>query len=445
MKFEFEWEEAPGVRDEVLAATWARLDLKVGDAYASEAINVRSRSRQTSIYGSLFPLAEWLVENWWHLLYEPPPRFPVPGGRPALPAMRGWVQRHNLLVARDGGALPDLTIARDGSDIILQWDADPVTDAGSRLRFVGRGSEWVTAADFEESIQHVVEAVLARVSERLDGKEVVERMIEAWTAIRDADADPAEKALCRSLAILGVDPYDPDEATNALVEVVRRSLADLPEDLHTDLFEGSDPGSLSADLDWIEKSREELLPVVNGGDFPTIEPAPTSLPPHDAGYLAARRVRSEILSLPADEPIPDLLSAFTARLGWAADCTRSAPGQTRLDGLVGLDVADSAPVLVISSARSKPGERFRLARAAYFPVTRNLGRSARLLSGSATPPQRASRAFAAELLAPAAALKKRVFGRLSDHDLEELAQEFFVSSQVITHQIENHGLGYVEA
>lgn len=440
MRFEFEWEEAPGVRDEVLAETWARLTLKVGDSYPSELIDVRSQGRRTGIYGSLFPLAEWLVENWWHLLYEPPPRIPVPGGRSALPTMRGWVQRHNLLLARDGGALPDLTIARDGAEIILQWDADPASRVTDRLRFVGRGSERVSVPDFKSSILALVDAVLTRLAERFDNNEDVERLREAWTAIRSAE--PAEKALCRSLAVLGVDPYDPDEATDTLIETVRRGLRELPDDLHADLFEGSNPKSLSADLGWIERSREELLPAVNGADFPTIEPAAASIPPHEAGYLAARRVRSEILSVPADEPIPDLTSILAKRLGWTANCTRSALGETRLDGMIGLNVADSAPVLVIPGARSLAAERFRLARAAYFPVTKNLGASARLLTGSATPPQRAARAFAAELLAPATALEKRVPARWSDQDLEDLATEFSVSPQLIYHQLENHGLGY---
>ena len=60
-------------------------------------------------------------------------------------------------------------------------------------------------------------------------------------------------------------------------------------------------------------------------------------------------------------------------------------------------------------------------------------------------PQRAARAFAAELLAPAAALERRVSGWVNDHDVEQLADEFLVSPQVICHQVENHGLGYVQA
>jgi len=207
MRFELEWQAAPGVRDKVLAATWARLGLHVGDLCASEGIDVRSESRRTSIHGSLFPLAEWIIEHWWHLLYEPSPYAPVPGGRVALPWMRSWVQRHNLLAARDGGALPDLTVVRDGDGVLLQWEADPVSQTPLRIRFVGQGKLRVTVAELERSLRSFVEAVLARLEERLPDNEDLQRAGEAWCAIRSAD--PAEAAVCQALAVMGVIPLRP--------------------------------------------------------------------------------------------------------------------------------------------------------------------------------------------------------------------------------------------
>ena len=441
MRFDFEWQEAPGVRDKVLAATWARLSLHVGNHCASEAIDVRSDSRRTSIHGSLFPLAEWLVEHWWHLLYEPSPRTPVPGGRAALPVMRSWVQRHNLLAARDGGALPDLTIMRDGDDVLLQWEADPVSQTPIRIRFVGQGMLRVTVAEFERSVGTFVEAVLARLEERLPDNEDVKRAVEAWCAIRSADS--AEVALCQSLAVMGVDPYDPDEASDTLIEAVQRCIRVLPDELRADLLEGSDRQSLANDLDWVERARIGLRGEISGAGFPTISPV-TASTPHELGYLTARRVRSELLGMAKDVPLPDLTSTLVDRLGWAQSCSRLASTGTHVDGMVGLDDATSALVLVIADSRNERAQRFRLARAAFFPVSRRLGTHARLLTRSVTPPQRAARAFAAELLVPAAAIAARVSGRLNDQDVENLAAEFLVSPQVILHQIENHGLGYVD-
>ncbi len=442
VKLDFEWQEAPGVRDKVLAATWSRLSLSVGDLCASEAIDLRSNSRRTGIYGSLFPLAEWIVEQWWQLLHEPSPRSPVRGGRVAPADLRGWFQRHSLLAARDGGALPDLTIVRDGDDILLQWEPDPAARTSSRLRFVGQGAARVHAEDFERALSVFVDAVLARLNEQLSEEEDVKRLADAWNVVRSADG--LERTLCESLAVMGVDPYDPDEATDELISAVERGIRYLPHDLRVDLLEGSNAESFVANLDWVEQERAGLGGTIAGASFPTIN-LPTSPTAHETGYLAARQVRSELLGLQSDDPVPDLASVLVDRLGWSSSLTRTAAGTDRLQGMVGLDSASSAPLLVIPIVRGERAERFRLARAAYFPVTRGIAGSARLLTGSVTRPQRAARAFAAELLAPAAALGGRVSGRVSDQELEDLADEFCVSALIIHHQLENHGLGYVEA
>lgn len=446
MKFDFEWQDAPGVRDPVLAATWARLTLSVDGCLATEAIDLRSSSRRTGVYGSVFPLAEWLVENWWQILYEPSLSSPLPPGRDASPWMRAWVQRHNLLLARDGGALPDLTIVRDGGDIVLQLTPDPASASYARVRFVGKGTFREPPEEFEGAAASFVEAVLARLEEQLSDSELVRDLREAWGAIRSSDAE--ERELCRSLALMGVDPYDAEEATDSLISLVERSLRKLPESLRTDLLEGADSRSFEANLSWVEEERVGLRADARGASFPTIEPvsAPTA---HETGYLTAQRLRSTLLGIPDDQLLPDLVSPFTDRLGWIAGCSK--PGVSRahldgrdpLDGIVGLDDATSSIVLIKSGSRSPAAERFRLARAAFFPATGNLGVQARLLTKSAAYPQRAARAFAAELLAPAAALAKRVSGRLNDQDLDELAAEFEVSPLLIEHQVENHGLGYV--
>lgn len=67
-----------------------------------------------------------------------------------------------------------------------------------------------------------------------------------------------------------------------------------------------------------------------------------------------------------------------------------------------------------------------------------------VLSGAITQRQKRNRAFAAELLAPAEAIEKRIGSNLVNfEDVEEIGREFCVSSYVIAHQIENHGLGTI--
>jgi len=442
MKFELEWQAAPGVRDAALAATWARLGLKAGDICITEAVDLCSDSRRTGIYGPLFPLVEWLVEHWWHLLHEPAPCAPAPGGRLAPQWMTPWIQRHNLLAAREGGALPDLTIMRDGDDLLLQWEPDPATSDAVRLRFVGKGHFRMSERAFGNAAGAFIETVLARLAEKLSGNEDVERVASAWNAVRTADYE--ESALCRSLAAMGVDPYDPAEATDSLMGVVAQAIRKLPEGVLPDFFEGSDPKSLSGNLQWVETVRPDLLCTPGGVvRFPTVEPttAPTA---HETGYLAARRVRKDLLGMKNDAPIADLPQMMESRLGWTRGCMKAAPGETIFEGMVGIDKIGSAPVLIVPDQRNENAERFRLARAAFYPVSKNLGAFARLLTRSATHHQRAARAFAAELLAPAAALANRVSSRVSEQEVEMLAADYRVSQQDIVHQIENHRIGYID-
>lgn len=56
----------------------------------------------------------------------------------------------------------------------------------------------------------------------------------------------------------------------------------------------------------------------------------------------------------------------------------------------------------------------------------------------------AIRAFAAEFLAPAEALRQRLGGeQVSPDEVEDLACDFDVSGYVVRHQIENHNLAQI--
>lgn len=67
-----------------------------------------------------------------------------------------------------------------------------------------------------------------------------------------------------------------------------------------------------------------------------------------------------------------------------------------------------------------------------------------LLTPAHTERQQSNRAFAAEFLAPSAALQQRVQRATLDHDdVDELATEFGVSSLVIAHQLANHKIARV--
>ena len=70
--------------------------------------------------------------------------------------------------------------------------------------------------------------------------------------------------------------------------------------------------------------------------------------------------------------------------------------------------------------------------------------SPRLVTKAYTWDQRASRAFAAELLSPADALRDEVHDGVSPAKVDELAHKFRVSPWVIEHQLKNHRIGWTE-
>jgi len=76
LDFVVEWHDAPGVKDAVLAKTWARLEIHISDYqspphFLTQCIRSKVNSVHRGVYSSVFPLAEWVVENWWFLLFEP--------------------------------------------------------------------------------------------------------------------------------------------------------------------------------------------------------------------------------------------------------------------------------------------------------------------------------------------------------------------------------------
>ncbi len=105
---------------------------------------------------------------------------------------------------------------------------------------------------------------------------------------------------------------------------------------------------------------------------------------------------------------------------------------------------DNRDLLIAGPRPSRPDtQRFLDARGLYHGLfTCEL--SQRLVTRAFTWDQQASRAFAAELLAPRAALSARTPERADRAAVEQLAQEFVASTKVIENQLENAGVAIVD-
>lgn len=437
-----EWNDAPGVKDPVLAATWARLEIKdqssLDPRWPSRVIRSTANSLDRGVYGSLFPLAEWIVENWWFLLHEScrVPEFTSGRRLASDPAQRAWAQRHNLLAARDGGALPDLTIYRDGNIVALKWVPDPEHDDRTRpVRFIEQGHIMADPSDAERSLHQFVEAVLDRLVGISDA--ATQRFRVNWKAVCESRQNESE--LCSWSASLGLDPYDENGLTDELIEVMQLRLSGLQPEIQHDLVDAATGSSLKSELDWLDQALAHVSIGAGPSDeAPSIQPTTA----HQLGYERAALFRQHF-SLPQD-PISDLPALLHNHCGWPApdQQTLTIAGTTNVSALVAKDSLDNPRI--IGPSLGHWADRFRLARSLYFLPDATKPVCPRLVTRVYTWDQRASRAFAAELLTPADALRAQVSKVVSADDVNQLAQEFDVSPNLIVHQIRNHQLAWVE-
>jgi hypothetical protein len=105
---------------------------------------------------------------------------------------------------------------------------------------------------------------------------------------------------------------------------------------------------------------------------------------------------------------------------------------------------DNMRVALAGSNRAH--RKFAAGRAAFLTWSQGEN-SSRLVTTARTRDQQASRAFAAELLAPAKFLKKRLGERseVSPFTLDRISEEMGIASTVVHYQAKNHGYYIAEA
>jgi hypothetical protein len=442
LRFEFEWLDAPGVAEPVLARTWARLEIRTeeGDENCvTRVVDRIARSSRNSVYGSVFPLARWMVGNWWFLLFEPCPISEFHGGRRLFAGSRyerDWLARHNLLVAREGNALPDFTLFSDGSWITGLWLPDPARNHTVHVvRFVGDGTASLERDATEAAMREFVEGVVERVGDLAPESEDVEEFLEDWSLLKETST--GDRVVCQRAATMGVDPYDPDSLD--VLEFLQSSMSEFPTVLARDLLEATDRTRLQSDVAWVEGAVREL-----GVAAESVHPESGTRAfsaAFQAGYDTARLFRANC-NVP-NGPIEDLGRTVSARCKWPVEHRdiRETASESAILAAVGRTDAH-LPRVLLGRGGDQMTARFRLARAVYFVETDSA--IPRLVTKAYTWDQRASRAFAAELLVPAAALRERADRVLDEDRVHSIAVEFGVSSAVVRHQLANHGIARID-
>lgn len=435
LRFAYEWEPGDGVRSPELAATWCRLEIWVGNDCVSRVEDIESGSTRRSLYGSLYPLAEWLAYNWW-LIHAHTRPTALPSHRWSFSQLRhanrreyAWLRHHNLRAAGDGFLWPDMTIVPEGSSARISWFRDENADTWP-VRFISDGEHSIDSVEAAAVLADLVESVIARLHEQGVEHSALE---EEWRA--NAGLPSEQRDFCIAAARLGLDPYSV-EAEEAGDAVVRASQA-LEEQLLGEFLDAVDPTALDSGLDWIAASSglvhradgttDERLSAVREAIVPSS--IDDTQRPWTVGYSQAARVRLVLDLRPSDPFAPE--EALVS-------IVRAEGFDHRLQALGGHSGTGS-PALALNMRPLPSTTRFAAARALWH-FGRQSDRDRFLLTPARTDVHKIERAFAAELLAPADGLREAFVDApfpISDEDLDTAAAHYGVSPLVIRHQVDN--------
>ena len=453
LSFEIDWVDAEGVNGPELSATWASLRILAGESVVTRVLDTRAKTVREFVYVPLYPLAEWLVTNWWFLTREL--------GSPAKERDPDFRRRHALGANREGYAFPKLGVVPSGTQTRVVWKRghSPWTN----IEFLGEGQIWMDSVEFRETCADLIYTVI----QRLASLGVDETFLqEEWNAIQGTDEE--ESRFCETAAGLGWDPYALDDTKHFWIARVEEQLGDLLDEALPAL-DANRPATCFNIANAIERAKRNDLPLKRFRflcdetrrdaetelDDPHLErlrllrddfqaEAAKERNPWNAGYALAQRLRQ---SLDLDGgPLPtlkDLSEAIGEDPKSLRKVTRPAgcfAGTPMIDGVVTRN-ADENPAFAFRH-RGDDARRFHFCRA-LAEVLISPGSDA-LLTRAFSERQQRNRAFAAEFLAPSSGLRTRVSGPVVDgEDIDELAVEFGVSSQVIEHQIANHRIAEI--
>lgn len=420
-----EWLSGEGVAAPEMAATWCRMTVLSHSQNITLHADTRTEDIGTALPVSAYVAAEWFAQHWWLLRAHLRPA--------ALPARmwawsnvlkQEWLRSHNLRGAGTGMSWPDLTILPEGSSVRLVWNAGPGL-AGQPVRFLTSGEASMSLPEFTLVVTEFVEAVLRRLAERgITGTPLQEE----WFLIQDSDDE--ERQFAEAAARLGLDPFNVDEDVTA--KIIRASEL-LPEEVLDEFFDSARAPALLTAAEWVGDAVSKMrmlphprLPVPQSW----LESFATSRvdAPWAIGYEAARMFRGELGLAPVE--------ALDAQDFIATERAGGDGGGVR--GVVQSGEGQSGVVLGRTVSLHPNAQMFAAARALGLGLLRP-ERRVFLLDPTPTPLARASRAFAAEVLAPAEGVRQRVdgFGGPDADSFEAVALEYGVSPEVIRRQWEN--------
>lgn len=378
----------------------------------------------------VYHLVEWLALNWWAFLYEP-------RKLDREDAEQDFRSRHWLGTARNGFALPDTTFSPAGDKIEIV--SRPAYLRFAQLNFFESVTASVSTDVVRSSLSSFIEQALGRLTEKGIAHSSAH---EAWSLI--AKTTKEEEAYCRLIGSMGLSPYisHPD------IDVAMEGIASkISETMLADLCQATNLGTFNRAVD-LTDNISKALALAKTVDMKELlaarKPPDTTARAYEWGYRATATAR-DAFKIAHDDPSG--ATAFFEKLHIDPTTGIEAGVDTSAVPVISGAVAREDSDVQLSLAGSNSAHRKFAAARASFLTWSDKEMSSRLVTRARTRDQQASRAFAAELLAPAKFLRKRLGerGEVSPFTLDKISDEIGVAPNVVHYQARNHGYFVAEA
>jgi hypothetical protein len=382
----------------------------------------------------IYYLAEWFAENWWSILWEP--RKSEDSGQQDDGE---FMSRHSLLAAQHGFHLPEIIIVSNGPCINITAIARNAPFAD--VRFVNRAQAFLTRTSVESTIREFVGGAV----ERLEAANVQNTPLQiSWHAV--TETDPGTFPYCEMLGALGLSPYD----DNSEVDRILDRMCDLLGEAYTrDLCMVAKP----EDFEATARAAQIAVSALSSSADADISVIASLPPPRDnfatkawyRGKRAAVTLRDRLSISDRDMMGADKLFdivQFDPAIRASIGDSDFQPEGAAIVGAVHRD-GNAAKISCIQKTREQ--RRFTASRAIFSAWT-GKARGGHLLTQAVTRHQQASRAFAAELLAPMSYISQWRKGRsITYDDVTEISQNLKVGADVVYKQALNNGLAVLKA
>lgn len=429
---DLQWPTNPGKGgDSLLDGSLARFQILVGEKSLTE-YQTEKGDKHSHLHVPTYYLVEWLAQNWWSFLYEP-------RKNDREDFEQDFRSRHWLGTARNGFALPDVTFSPAGEKIEIVARSAFLRFA--HLNFIEALTATVATDSVRSQLSSFIEQVLVHLSESGVTDSAAHRH---WDRVRNTTRE--EEAYCRMVGALGISPYLSHPDLDSVLEKIAGKISDS---MLADLCDATNMGNIAhaaetaGSISAVLSSAKDIKAKELLESRKPIDNTPRA---YEWGYRATDAARSA-LGIAHDDPRGSL--AFFDRLqfdpGAGFDDVKGA--EITAPAIVSGAVERNDDKMRVALSGSNGAHRkFAAARAAFLAWSPG-NYSSRLVTTARTRDQQASRAFAAELLAPAKFLKKRLGDRseISPFTLDRISAEIGVAPTIVLHQAVNHGYYVAEA